>query len=218
MLRRFTEFKSLHLHCPLRQIGKVSDLLVEEDSWAVRYLVISVDNTFPKRRVLISPAAIAGFDFDRNILATMLTSRQVIESPAVDLNQPICRQYEESLVDYYGWPVYWLGRFVQGSPDAIQRMADDTATMFVDDEKPSNLRSVRKLCGYQINSCDGIVGFLKDLVINTETWKVIYVIADESSWLIKESSTVPCEWIENVDWGKKRIDFTGRRRILKQKA
>lgn len=207
MLRRFSEFKNMRLRASHQQLGNVVDLLIEDDHWYVRYLVVAIDNMLPsKRKILISPAAIEGLDPDKNVVACSLNSQQVVDSPPIDLDQPVSRQYEKALVDYYGWPIYWLGRIVHGSSQAMERMADESVTTFVKEDDSSNLRSAAEICGYQIHSCKGKAGHLKDLVIQTSTWMVEYATADPSSRLPHECGIFSARTIENVDWANKRID------------
>ncbi len=205
MLIRFSEIKRARLRAADQSIGTVRDLLIENRPWLVRYLVVDLDNTLPTRKVLISPAAIQGFDIASRMFTTALPSRQVIESPPLEADQPISRQYERALVDYYGWPIYWLGRRVCGSPQAMKRMAGPEATACVNDEKQDCLRSANEVCGYRIENREGAAGFMKDLVINLNAWIVEYVTADPSSWLPKESSLFSVNRIQRVDWTNRSV-------------
>ncbi len=191
MLRRFSDFQNMRLRADDRQVGTISDFLIEDDLWYVRYLVVTVDNTLPKRKVLISPCVIEDIDPDRNLVACALTSQRVIESPPVDVDQPISRQYEKALVNFYGWPIYWLGRLVHGSRQAMGRLANNSAESFINENgSNSQLRSAAELCGYQLLSNSGNAGYLKDLVVQTTTWRVEYATAVPSSWLPKVDGLV----------------------------
>jgi hypothetical protein len=186
-------------------IGKTSDLLISDDNWTVRYLAVDVRNTLPTRRVLISTAAIQGCDLSRHMIATTLDSRQVLSSPRFDDNQPVSRQYEEALVEHYGWPIYWLGRAVQLSPQTLEELADDGATQFVNENESANLRSANEICGYQVMANNGEAGYMKDLVINVDSWTVDYATAEPSSWLPSESSMFSTQHIQNIEWSERRI-------------
>jgi hypothetical protein len=113
MRKRFSDIRNTELFSAddmgLRSIGRVIDLLIEDESWNVRYLVVSTDSPL-SRTVLISPSAIHTFDFESHSMVTTLTAQQIVESPLIDSDQPISREYEQALVDYYGWPIYWFGR------------------------------------------------------------------------------------------------------------
>jgi hypothetical protein len=212
MRKRFSDIRNIKLFTAddtsLRPIGEIEDLLVEDGSWDVRYIVVSTDAPL-SRRVLISPAAIHGFDFEAQSMGTMLTAQQIVDSPPEASDRPISREYEQALVNYYGWPIYWLGRAF-AKPQALETIAADAATQAVNETTDSNLRSANEICGYQIKSNDSPAGFMKDLIIHMESWKVDYAMAEAKSWLLKEGSLFSTEWIRKIDWANRivHIDLT----------
>ncbi len=204
VLLKFSQMKNMPLRAVDRQVGNTVDLLVEDTAWNVRYLVISVDNTMPIRRVLFSPAAIDEVQAASRQFTTALTSAQVFDSPPVDWDQPISRKYEQALVDYYGWPIYWLGRVIRTPQDMWRRSGDD-ANSPQSMEEEVNLRSANEICGYQINCQRGPAGRLKDLVINLTPWQVEYATTDSSGGLPGESSIFATSRIREINWPDRQI-------------
>lgn len=172
MRKRFSEIKKCRLFSSNGVVGNVTDLLIDDELWDIRYLVVDAGKTLVKRRFLISPAAIEDWDFENDTIQTSLGWQQVIDGPGLDSNQPISRQYEEALVNHYGWPIYWLGRDVQISPEQIKSMANDEATSFLNEENTTCLRSAAELCGYNIQTNDGPTDSMKDLIINLNAWTI----------------------------------------------
>ncbi|MFK7769062.1 MAG: PRC-barrel domain-containing protein [Mariniblastus sp.] len=207
MRKRFSDIKNTKLFTSddkgLSPIGTVTDLLIEDESWNIRYLVALTDAPI-SRKVLISPAAILDFDFVSKSIATMLTKEQVVKCPPLDHDQPISRQYEQALVDYYGWPIYWFGRVLL-KPQTLETIAADEATETVDESNNSNLRSANEICGYRIESQNGTAGYMKDLVVQVEAWTVDYATADCQAWLPKESSMFPTRWVNGLDWSRRKV-------------
>ena len=80
MNARFSELKNLNLYAADGPIGKVVDILVDDNLWIVRYLVVDLTGAEAKR-VLISPAAISNVDLDDGIISTQLDSHRVESSP-----------------------------------------------------------------------------------------------------------------------------------------
>ncbi|MEM9941821.1 MAG: PRC-barrel domain-containing protein [Planctomycetota bacterium] len=214
MRKRFNEIRNSKLMAVDGVIGKVVDLLIQDDTWTVRYLVVNVQNTIPSRHVLISTSAILGCDFSKRIFSTTLDSQQVINSPRLDDNQPISRQYEEALVEHYGWPIYWLGRAVQLSPQTLEEFADADATQFVDENGSANLRSANEICGYQIIANDGEAGYMKDLVVTIDSWMVDFATAEATSWIPSESSMFSTKHIQSVNWSDRKITVDLRQQVL----
>jgi hypothetical protein len=208
MRKRFSDIKNSKVFTSedsgLCSVGEVTDLLIEDGSWGIRYLVVATHSPLP-RNVLVSPAAIHGFDFPSKSIATMLTAHQIAESPPLESDLPISRQYEQALVDYYGWPIYWFGRVLM-NPQSLDAFANNTATSGIDDHAPSNLRSANEICKYQIESNGGSAGVMKDLVIQMNSWTVDYATADARSWLPRESSMFSTKWISHVDWSNRRVE------------
>jgi sporulation protein YlmC with PRC-barrel domain len=180
-------------------LGKIVDVLVEDDTWQVRYFVIGISNTFPQRRVLLSPEAI-GLDHRRTPrLLSVLTVEQLLSCPQVDWDMPISRQYEKSLREHFGWPLYWLGSTVT-STQQLNNLAGEDVVIDVTEGLASNLRSLREICGYKVLSRNGQAGRMKDLVINPDTWQVELAVSEPTSWLAKQSCMFSTGRIRQIDW------------------
>ena len=207
MRKRFSDIKHLGfvtVEDPnVRLVGKVSDLLVEEGSWDVRYIVVDIEQPTP-RRVLISPASITGLDSESQTITTFLSADRVIASPPLESSQPISRQYEQALVDYYGWPIYWFGKAML-NPQALGILAPESATEAVRERGDANLRSANELCGYRIESQNGPAGVMKDLIVQVESWQVDFATAEPRTWLPTESSMFSTGRIDAVDWVSRKV-------------
>jgi hypothetical protein len=44
-----------HIHATDGEIGHIEDFLIDDETWAIRYLVIDTRNWWPGKRILISP-------------------------------------------------------------------------------------------------------------------------------------------------------------------
>jgi hypothetical protein len=209
MRKRFSDIKNAQFYTAddmgISPIGRVTDLLIEDGSWNIRYVVVATDAPL-SRQVLISPAAISGFDSESRSIAAFLTTDQVLNSPPLDNAKPISRQYEQALVDYYSWPIYWFGRTIL-KPQTLDSIASDAATESVDDCKDSNLRSANEICGYKIESQTGSAGVMKDLVIQMDSWRVDFATADSRSWLPQSSSMFSTTRISHVDWTTQAVQL-----------
>lgn len=204
---RFSDIKDTKIFASgdaaLNPIGIVDDLLIEDGSWNVRYLAVTT-NVPLTRRVLLSPVAIDRFDHASKSIATTLTAQQVVDSPPLNCDQPISRQYEEALVDYFGWPIYWFGRTIL-KPQTLEAMAASDAMSSVDETSCTNLRSAAEICGYQIQTHNGVAGVMNDLVIQLDAWTVDFATADSKSWLPSESSMFSTNWIRQIDWYSQNV-------------
>jgi hypothetical protein len=83
-------------------IGHVIDFIIDEDSWLIRYVLVDTGNWLPGKKVLLSTRLISAINWSEGCLQVPM-SREVIEhAPPFDPDQPIERDYEQGLFDYYG--------------------------------------------------------------------------------------------------------------------
>lgn len=95
------------VQCSDGEVGTVSDLYFDEEQWAVRYVVIHIEEPIEATTALVSVTAVDSLDWDGRILRLALESEKIRNSPEVDTDLPVTREYETALHRYYEWPVYW---------------------------------------------------------------------------------------------------------------
>ena len=84
MLHMTNKMRGFHLVAVDGEIGHVEDFLVDEDSWAVRYLVVDTSNWIGGKSVLVSPAALKDVDAVNRAIRVGLTRDEIEHSPSVD--------------------------------------------------------------------------------------------------------------------------------------
>jgi uncharacterized protein YwbE len=88
-------------------IGRVEDFIIEDENWTIRDIVVDTRNWLHGKHVLIAPEWVKSIDWQDKTVALELSQEEVKNSPPYDPNQPVNRQYEVHLYDYYGRPKYW---------------------------------------------------------------------------------------------------------------
>jgi hypothetical protein len=106
-LRSTEEVRSYHIQAQDDSIGHIDDFILDDESWILRYIVVDTRNWLPGRKVLLSPAWINAIDWKNQSVKVELTCDQIKKSPKYNPSEPINREYEKQLFDYYGRPVYW---------------------------------------------------------------------------------------------------------------
>jgi uncharacterized protein YrrD len=106
-LRSIKEVEGYRIDAHEDRVGHVEDFVVQTDEWAVRYLVVDTRNWLPGRKVLVSPAWVQSVDWVQGLIHVDLDAETIRNSPEFDHTQPINREYEARLYDYYGRPKYW---------------------------------------------------------------------------------------------------------------
>lgn len=102
-------------------VGSIKEFYFDDKYWTVRYLIANTGGWLNSRQVLISPYFLKNVDHDSEVIHIDLTKNQIENSPSIDQDVPISRQYEESYYSYYGTPLYWDGPNMWGANPYILR-------------------------------------------------------------------------------------------------
>jgi hypothetical protein len=194
------------------EIGEVDDFYFDDESWAIRYLVVDTGNWLPGRKVLISPISLGKADLSHQWLDVELTKKQIEDSPSIDTDKPVSRQYEASYYDYYGYPYYWTGPHLWGPaaypgplmmPERTQAEAE--ALRREQESADPHLHSSSEVAGYYIEATDGDIGHVEDFMIDDESWAIRYIVVDTRNWWPGKKVVVSPQWIERVSWRDSKV-------------
>lgn len=92
------------------EIGHVSSFVLEEETWAIRYIEVATRNWWPGKKLLISPEWMHRVSWLSLKVYVALMRETIQTAPAYVESVPITRQYEQLLHAYYGRPPYWLNQ------------------------------------------------------------------------------------------------------------
>jgi len=87
--------------------GHLEDLLVDPDTWAIRYLLIDTRNWWPGPPVLVAPDWVNHFDWTARKLTMDVPAERIKQCPPYDPSVPVSRDYEVVLYRYYERTEYW---------------------------------------------------------------------------------------------------------------
>jgi hypothetical protein len=85
----------------------VEGFLVDDQSWAVRYMIVDTSNWWAGKKVLVAPAWIERVDWEQSKVHVTITRAQIENSPEYDPDRPVERPYEAKLYGHYDQPRYW---------------------------------------------------------------------------------------------------------------
>jgi hypothetical protein len=106
-LRSVNEVTGYHIQAEDGEVGHVEDFVMDDETWTIRYMVVDTRNWLPGRKVLVAPPWIETVDWANKSVSVGLSIQEVKESPEYDPAQPVNREYEIRLYDFYGRPAYW---------------------------------------------------------------------------------------------------------------
>jgi hypothetical protein len=180
----------------------------DDTHWAIRYLVADTGGWLPGRKVLISPYAMAQVSIEQRQIAIHLTKQQIQDSPSIDNDKPVSRQFEEDYYGYFGWPIYWAGPYTWGyspfvshiSTKALQDYESYKGSDLTGKAWNPDLRSTRHVTGYAIQAVDGEIGHVEDFTFNDETWEIRYLVVGTKNWWPGKRVLISPQWIDRVSW------------------
>lgn len=202
------------------EIGHVVDFLLDDEQWAVRYLVVEAGGFFNGRRVLISPIAFREVDWATRQFHLALTMDKVKASPAVDTDKPVSRQHEQDYSRYYGYSYYWnfLPMAGIGMYPGSLAGAGLKDTPVENGDPPSgdtHLRSASALRHYHVQGTDDAIGHVADFIADDATWGVRYLVVDTSNWWLGRKVLVAPHWAHRVSWKDRNVYVNMTRDAIK---
>jgi len=212
MLRSLHDLEKYQVSAKDGDIGHVSDFLFDDQHWRVRYLVVDTGGFWHgPHRVLISPIAFRQADWSTRRFHLALTQDKVRNSPSVDLDGPVSRQYEQAYFQYYGWP-YWG---MEAYPAAlIGNALSQTPAFAPPADGDPHLRSVQEVARYDVQGCDAQIGHVTDFIVDDETWTVRYLAINTSSWWFGKKVLVAPRWAREVSAAQAKIYLNLRRETV----
>jgi len=215
MLRTVKDLHGLTIHALDGEIGKVVDILFDDERWTVRYLVVETGTWLFGRKVLLSPIAFDHVKWEEYQLHCNLTCEQIKNSPDLDTDKPVSRQWETDYYGYYGWPTYWGGIGGWGAygypgalfsqPFGMRGMASQEIDRRAQEHGDAHLRSTKEVTGYKILATDGHLGHIDDFIVDESTWKIRYLAVDTRDWWPGKKVLLPPDWISQVSWLDKQV-------------
>ena len=216
MLNKAKVLKGYRLQGRDGEIGKVKEFYFDDRHWTIRYLVADTGNWLTGRTVLISPYALISVNQDEQYLTVDLTKKQIEDSPSLDTDKPVSRQFEDSYYGYYGYPSYWGGSYMWGYyPDIVRDREMWRAPIDSDKAWKPYLRSTHDVSGHHIEGTDGVIGHVDDFLIDDETWAIRYLIVDTRNWWAGTKVLVSSRWIDRVSWSESKVFVDLSREAIK---
>jgi hypothetical protein len=108
-LRSSKEVTGYHIGAVDGDVGHVEDFLLEDHTWALRYMVVDTRNWLPGRKVLVFPEWIEEVDWVNRTVKVNLARERIESSPEYEGPAQVDREYEARLFAHYRLPEYWSG-------------------------------------------------------------------------------------------------------------
>jgi uncharacterized protein YrrD len=217
MLNKAETLKGYALHSLDGEIGKVKDFFFDDRHWAIRYLVADTGDWLTGNQVLISPHALIAVVKNKQQIAINLTKKQIEDSPSLDNDKLVSRQFEDAYYGYYGWPIYWSGPYMWGySPYIATDREKQREAAQAEKAWDPHLHGTHDVSGYHIQAADGEIGHVEDFIIDDQTWAIRYLIIDTRNWWPGKRVLLAPQWIERVSWDEAKVFVNLSREAIRQ--
>ena len=107
-LRSCAAINGYHIHASDGDIGHVAGMLLDDETWAVRYLIVDTSNWWMGHKMLIAPQWIDSVSWADRSVSVGLTRQAVKDAPAYDPVASPTRTGEGLLHEHYGRTGYWV--------------------------------------------------------------------------------------------------------------
>ncbi len=88
-------------------VGRVENFVFDDESWAIRYVVVDTRQWWPGKHVLLSPALIERVSWSQQEVFVNVTRCAVERSPEYDLSHPLSREHETGLYAHQARSTSW---------------------------------------------------------------------------------------------------------------
>lgn len=89
------------------EIGAVDEFLIDDQAWVIRWIVVDTGTWLTGKKALVSPEWVDVVAWGDRALRVALTREQIQNAPEYDASEPVRREYETRLFEYYGRRSYW---------------------------------------------------------------------------------------------------------------
>jgi hypothetical protein len=216
--------------CPVRvtdgDVGSVKDFLFDDQNWKIRWMVVGAGKWLPGRQLLIHPSAIAPLTLppkprlpmmspgDTLEISVNLTRAEIEAGPEAREDEPVNRDMEALLYDYYGWDPYWGATHFGAAvlPNAEQRIVDDAVRRDAGDVIPpvdggDHLHSVASFKGYYVHAVDGDIGHVENLLADDSNWEIRYLVIATRNWWPGKIVQLSPYAVKEIDWFGEHINM-----------
>ncbi|MEW6652986.1 MAG: PRC-barrel domain-containing protein [Bacteroidota bacterium] len=95
------------IHASDGEIGHVNDFIIDDETWAIRYLVLDTSNWWAGKKVLISPHWVENVSWSESTVTINLLRETIKHSPEYSEELLLTRDFETQLHKHYNRKVYW---------------------------------------------------------------------------------------------------------------
>ncbi len=106
-IRSTREVTGYTVHAVDGDCGRIDDFVVDEDTWAIRYLLVDTGKRLGRKEVLLPARLLDRVDWWGAEVFVNSSKEKIEGSPEIDPSEDIGRDHEAAIYDYYTLHRYW---------------------------------------------------------------------------------------------------------------
>jgi hypothetical protein len=106
-LRSTQAVTGYHIQAKDGEIGHVEDFVIDDKTWAIRYMIVDTRNWWPGKQILVSPQWIEEIAWGEAKVFVNLSRETIQQGPEYTEESRITRNYETGLYQHYNRAGYW---------------------------------------------------------------------------------------------------------------
>ncbi len=106
-LRSSQEIMSYGVMARDQQAGRIDDIIIDDSNWEIKHFVVNTGAVLPDKLVLVEPNEVTLIDWSNQQVSIDMSANILQERESFDPDEPVNRQQEVRLYDYYGRPKGW---------------------------------------------------------------------------------------------------------------
>jgi hypothetical protein len=180
------------------RVGTVIDLLFDDASWRMRWLVVGTGDWFPNHDVLLPVSALGQIDPVRREFRVALTVQQIRDGRRIEGDLPVSRQEEA------------------GSP--LRRAATTPCTASASGTGDPHLRSMEAVLGHLVHASDGLIGHVDDFLVDDAGWSIRFVKIDTRDWGPARRVSLSPRLVRRIDWLARAVHLHVDRKAVESRS
>lgn len=100
-LRSAHVIRGYHIEASDGSIGHVEDLMIDDATWAVCFIVVDTRNWWPGKKVVVSPSEVRAIHWSTSTVSVDLSREAIKSSPEFDPTRPVTADYTDRLAAHY---------------------------------------------------------------------------------------------------------------------
>ncbi|MEJ2545772.1 MAG: PRC-barrel domain-containing protein [Calditrichaceae bacterium] len=187
--------------------GTILDMYFDDLFWNIQYIVAETGGFLPEKVIIISHYLLGKPEFNSKTLPLNTSFDTKSDGNNTQFLRPVSENKIINASKILEWPLNQTNLKALNSSE----MKNLVTNMGNDEDKITpktnpHLRSWNEVLGYNIQAKNGEIGHVDDFIVETDNWKIRYMIIDTHNWLPGSKDVlISPAWIEKIKWNNNLV-------------